>query len=214
MKKFYFVAVVFIILTLLTAGCMLDPTGVVIGKNSGPTIAGTPAPAPSVTTSSPAPVPTKTSTGVAIAPVLSVTTQPPSAASGSDWILWREIPLDKNEWVYSMNRPNLDQRYFKDLKVEISTDLPVNVRFVTLKQCDEYTNEYDRYVKENSAYYNKSYDYLNPTTFNRERSGYVKFFQGISDTSVEAHGSEELVFILEPVSNLPVKGTMKIYYKL
>jgi len=185
MRVFWLFSGFLMIAALVIAGCVNDPTGVLLGKDTSQEISGT------------------------IEPVASGT----STSSGT-WVLWREIPLDKPKgWAYSMNRPNLDQRYFRDLKVEVSADAPVNVRFVTLKQCDEYQKEYDRIQKENSAYYNPSYDYKNPTIFDPQRSGYVKFFQAISDTSVEAHGSEELVFILEPFSSLPVKGTMKVYYQ-
>ncbi|MDO9034752.1 MAG: hypothetical protein Q7U51_06075 [Methanoregula sp.] len=203
MRIFGFCAIVLIFISLVLSGCVYDPTGVVLGKNAEPRLSGTPVPASTATMVSPVSTPTTPSSGVAIPPVLTITKQTQAPASGTSWILWREIPLDEPKgWTYSMNRPNLDQRYFRNLKVELSADAPVNVRFVTLKQ-------YDAYMEE----YSKVYEYRTSPSFNRDSVGYVKFFQAVTDTSVEAHGTEEIVFFLEPFSNMPVKGTMKVYYQ-
>lgn len=100
-----------------------------------------------------------------------------------------------------MNRPNLDQRYFKDLKVEIDTDAPVDVRFVTLQQCDDYQEAWENYFVKKTA-----------ESFNPDNIGYVDFFSGISSGNVESHGKEGIVIIIEPHEGMPAKGTMKMYY--
>lgn len=123
------------------------------------------------------------------------------SATGPDWVLWREEEVDLVKGGYSMNRPNLDQVYFKDLKVEVDTDAPVDVRFVTLQQCDDYQAAWnDYYVKETAD------------SFNPDDIGYVDFFSGISSGSVEGHGNEDIVIILETHGEMPAKGTIKMYY--
>jgi len=126
---------------------------------------------------------------------------PAKSAGDSGWILWREEQVDIVKNGYSMNRPNLDQRYFKDLKVEIDTDAPVDVRFVTLQQCDDYQAAWDDYYVRGTA-----------DSFNPESVGYTDFFSGISSGSVESHGNKEIVIIIEPHDGMPAKGTMKMYY--
>jgi len=126
----------------------------------------------------------------------------PAESSGdSGWVLWREEEVDLVKGGYSMNRPNLDQVYFSDLKVEVDTDAPVDVRFVTLQQCDDYQGAWDDYYMRKTA-----------DSFDPDAIGYVDFFSGISDASVESRGNEDIVIIIEPHDDMPAKGTVKMYY--
>ena len=126
---------------------------------------------------------------------------PADSSKSSDWVLWREEEIDIVKSGYSMNRPNLDQNYFSDLKVEVDTDSPVDVRFVTLQQCDDYQEAWDNYYVKKTA-----------DSFNPDNIGYVDFFSGISDGSVESHGNEDIVIIIEAHDGTPAKGMIMMYY--
>jgi hypothetical protein len=204
MKAFYLVAALLLLIVLGSAGCTYDPTGVVLGKNVEPTLSGTPVPV--LTTVSPALTRETQSAGVAIPPVVSMTTQTQAPSTGTDWVFWRESDIDIQKGGYSMERPNLDQKYFKNLKVEVSTDAPVVVRFTTLKQADDYQKAWNNYYVTKTA-----------SSFNPQDVGWVRIFDRVSGGSletVEAHGEDEMVIFIEPNLDQPAKGTMKIYYKL
>lgn len=173
MKILGFFAGLLLVAALLISGCTYDPSGVTLGKNTGPEISGT------------------------IAPVTSGTPE-----VGGNWVFWRESGINTQKGGYSYERPNINQKYFKDLKVEIKTDAPVDVRFVTLKQADDYMEGWKKY-----------YEYETAPSFDRNDAGFIKFYSGVSDGSVEAHGDEGLIIFIEPHLNKPAKGTMKIYYK-
>ena len=182
MKGFYLLAGLLMAAALVIAGCSsIDPTGVVVGKQTGPGQSGTPVPAPSGTI-------TFGSSGT-------------SAAAGS-WILWREEPIETGKGRALFQRPNLNQRYFKDLKVEVTTDNPIDVRFVTLKQNEDYEKALN------------SYRMGTITSFDRNAAGSVALHSGISTGSVEEHNNEEMVLIFEPHEDLAAKGTIKMYYQL
>lgn len=117
------------------------------------------------------------------------------------WVLWREEEIDIGKNGYSMQRPNLDQVYFKDLKVDVDTDNPIDVRFITLKQCEEYQKAWDAYYVKKTA-----------SSFNPGNIGYVDYYGSVYDDSVEGHGDENIVIIIEPQGSTPAKGTIRIYY--
>ncbi len=174
MKDFLVIAGLVIVALLAVAGCLSDPTGVLMGSNGGSEVSGKPIPAGGST----------------------------SAAPGGDWVFWRESQIELGKRGYSMERPNLDQRYFKDLKVEVATDAPVDVRFVTLAQSDAYQDAWRDYYELKTA-----------SSFDADAAGYVKKFSGVSSGSVEAHGSESIVIFIEPHAAQPAKGSVKMYYK-
>ncbi len=182
MKHFGLFAGLLMATALVIAGCSsIDPTGVIMGEQTGSEQSGTPVQAPSQT----------------ITPGSSGT-----SAAGGNWILWRETPLETGKGGALFQRPNLDQRYFKDLKVEVATDNPIDVRFVTLKQNEEYEKALDAYRKRTT------------TSFDRDAAGSVALHSGISTGSVEEHNDMEMVLIFEPHNDQPAKGTVKIYYQL
>ena len=174
MKGFLVIAGLVMIAFLTVAGCLSDPTGVLMGSGEESEVSGTLVPA-----------------GVST-----------SAAPGGDWVFWRESQIELGKRGYSMERPNLDQRYFNDLKVEVATDAPVDVRFVTLAQSDAYQDAWRDYYELRTA-----------SSFDADAAGYVKKFSGVSSGSVEAHGSEPIVIYIEPHAGQPAKGYVKMYYK-
>jgi hypothetical protein len=174
MKGFLVIAGLVMIALLAVAGCTNDPAGVIMGSGGGPEVTGTLVTAGGGT----------------------------SAAPGGDWIFWRESQIELGKQGYSMERPNLDQRYFKDLKVEVATDAPVDVRFVTLAQSDAYQDAYRNFYELRTA-----------SSFDPDAAGYVKKFSAVNSGSVEAHGSEAIVIYIEPHAEQPAKGSVKMYYK-
>lgn len=174
MKGFLVIAGLVMIALLVVSGCTNDPTGVLMGSGGEPEVSGTPVPAGGST----------------------------SAVPGGDWIFWRESQIDLGKRGYSMERPNLDQRYFRDLKVEVATNAPVDVRFVTLAQSDAYQDAWRDYFELRTA-----------SSFDADAAGYVKKFSGVNSGSVEAHGSEAIVIFIEPHAGQPAKGSVKMYYK-
>jgi hypothetical protein len=132
-----------------------------------------------------------------IAPETSVTSE-----SNRNWVLWSEVGIGISKGGYSYTRPNDDQRLFKDLKVTIEADGPVDIRFTTLKQSEDYMNGWRNF-----------HEYETTSSFNPQDVGYVKIYEGISEGSVEAHSDEGLIIFIEPHLDKPAKGTMKIYYK-
>ncbi len=191
----------------MASGCTLDPTGAGLGKDVEKAISDIPVSLPTVTIPLPAATSGAPSPTMTTAPVSTGTVSAPSSGTaGSDWIFWREESIYLKKGGYSSQRPNLDGTYFRDLKVEVTTDAPVDVRFVTLAQSTAYENGWDDYYVKKTA-----------TSFNPQNVGYVRIFDGVSGgstESVEAHGNEEIVIFVEPHVDMTAQGTMKIYYKL
>jgi hypothetical protein len=175
MRLFHLVVIACISASLVTAGCISDPTGTLAGRSESP----------------------KTGSTIVSAPPHSAT------PAGSDaWIFWREEPVDIRKGGYSMNRPNLDSRYFRDLKVEVATSAPVTVRFVTLEQSDAYQKAWSDFYERQTA-----------SSFDPDSVGHVEGFRGISQGSVEAQGSEPIVIFIEPHEGVPATGTFRMYYR-
>lgn len=127
---------------------------------------------------------------------------PADSSVGKNWVFWREVDdIDLTKGGYLMQRPNLNQKYFKNLNVEMNTDAPVDVRFVTLKQSDEYHKAWSAYYSQKTA-----------SSFSPEEIGYVAYHPAVSGGSVEAHGDENIVIIIELTGSNTAKGSMKMYY--
>lgn len=85
------------------------------------------------------------------------------------------------------------------LKLEVNTDAPVTVRFMTLEQAHAYTRVWNE----------------NPS-FDRITLAYIKSYTGISDGAIEAHADEGIAFVIEPYGQqkrLSTEGTVRIYYR-
>lgn len=175
MKTFYLIAIAVITASLIAAGCTYDPTGTLAGRSDGPDI------------------------GATVVPAGTGATTP---AGSGEWVFWREEPVEIRKSGYSMNRPNLDSRYFQNLKLDVATSAPVDVRFVTLEQSNAYQTAWSDYHERQTT-----------SSFDPDSVGHVAVFRGISSGSVEAHGSEPIVIFIESHAGTPSTGTIRMYYQ-
>jgi len=174
MKMFHLIVIACISASLMAAGCISDPTGALAGRSDGPEAGAT---------------------------IVSGAPHTATPAGSGAWKFWREEPVDIRKGGYSMNRPNLDSRYFRNLKVEVSTSAPVTVRFVTLEQSDAYQKAWSDFYERQTA-----------PSFDPDSVGHVEVFRGISQGSVEAEGSEPVVIFIEPHEGVAATGTIRMYY--
>ncbi len=182
---------VILIAAIFFAGCATDPTGVILDSDS---IMGS---VEDTIGDALSEVGEATQTISGETPVDSGTPQSTPASAGS-WIFWREEQLSP-ESGYSQIVPQVNTIMQKHLKVEVRTDAPVTIRFMTLDQAHAYTRAWDD----------------NPS-FDRSTITYIESYTGISDGAVEADADEGIAFVIEPYGQqkrLSTEGTLRIYYR-
>ncbi|MDG6250553.1 hypothetical protein [Methanocalculus sp.] len=183
-------AFLLLIAAIFFAGCSTDPTGVVLDTDSimgsvEDTIGG-----------ALSEVGETTQTIGGESPVDSTTPQSTPASSGN-WVFWREEQLSP-ESGYSQIVPSVNTIMQKHLKLEVKTEAPVTIRFMTLEEAHAYTRAWDE----------------NPS-FDRNTLSYIESYTGISDGAIEAHANEGIAFVIEPYGQqkrLSTEGTVRIYY--
>ncbi len=184
-------AFLLLIAAIFFAGCSADPTGVVLDTDSimesvEDTIGG-----------ALSEVGEATQTIGGESRVDSTTPQSTPASSGN-WVFWREEQLSP-ESGYSQIVPSVNTIMQKHLKLEVNTDAPVTIRFMTLDQAHAYTRAWDD----------------NPS-FDRSTITFIESYTGISDGAIEAHANEGIAFVIEPYGQqkrLSTEGTVRIYYR-
>ncbi len=184
-------AFLILIAAIFFAGCSADPTGVVIDTDSikgsvEDTIGG-----------ALSEVGEATETIGGETPTDSVAPQSTPASTGN-WVFWREEQLSP-ESGYSQIVPQVNTIMQNHLKLEVRTDAPVTIRFMTLEQTHAYTRAWDD----------------NPS-FDRSTLAYIESYTGISDRTIEAHADEGIAFVIEPYGQqkrLSTEGTVRIYYR-